>query len=597
MINKLTNERRELDKGLTLIELLITIAVIGIVVAISTPIITSVIQQAQVDAHKGEMLFMADSIEKSIGGMRGLQATGFDLGTPADYKRYEANERQTFRFSRENATAVYSVTPSRITRLVPTGSGTEADPYTGFCITAWVGDRNIQVNSGSAEVTDGSCGLIPGPISAPEAPAIGTFTPLSNTVAVVSFTAPTGEAVGGQSAELALIQARATCTPTAGGVSVTETVAITNPITIDGLTENVEYTCTVAVKNNGDPSWSDESNDSNSATMFTTPSAPTTALGSNGPTMNISWGAPTSNGGDPILGYIIRYVNVNDLATFNAAASGSGYNAEAVGGYWDKDTLPFGNATGSVGELVIPSDSTLLYGITGTETSTSTPAFATSALALTPGQAYYIAIAAYNNAGEVRSWSGSDYIGDGQFRIVTNQSTGEAFIRTATEPDNVLIASPTSLLATGGTNTEDVSGTQTTYYYITVTWNKPYDGGSNITRYELQYDVQPDFLGNSGGTGPLGTTSKTITGSAPLSETVTIGSVSSSLPDSTSYFIRVRACNAITSMGDNGCGDWIASGADPAGVAAAATPAPPTAPSDATAEVSGDGTATVTWTN
>lgn len=597
MINKLPNYRRELDKGLTLIELLITIAVIGIVVAISTPIITSVIQQAQVDAHKGEMLFMADSIEKALGGMGGVAATGFDLGTPTDYKRYDANERISFRFDKENVNAVYSMTPSRLTRLVPVGTGTQADPYTGFCITAWVGDRNIQVNSGSTAVTDGSCGLIPGPIARPEAPGIGTFTPLSNTVGVVSYTAPSGEAVGGQSTQLVLTDVRITCTPTSGGNVVTETVAITNPVQIDGLQEDTEYTCTAAVRNNGDPLWSDESAASNAATTFAPPSAPTTALGSNGPTMNISWGTPADNGGDPILGYIIRYVNTNDVV-FDPTSDSDTFTVQSPGGVWTKDTVPFANATGTVGELVIPSDSTLLYGITGTETSTSTPAFAVSALGLTPGQSYYIAIAAYNNAGEVRSWSGTEYIGDGQFRLVTNQATGEAFIRTATEPDNVLLApDPTQLAATGGTNTENLNGTQTTYYFLTITWNKPYDGGSPITRYELQYDVQPDFLGGSGGTGPLGSTSKTITGTPPLSETVTIGSVTSSLPDSTSYFIRVRACNAITSMGDNGCGDWIASGATPAGVATAATPAPPAAPADATAEVDGNGNATVTWTN
>lgn len=600
MNNKLPNYRRELDKGLTLIELLITIAVIGIVMAISLPILTSVIEQAQVDAHKGEMLFTADSIEKSISGMSGVRPDedpNFDLGTPSEYKRYEANTRISFRFDPNNANAVYGVTPSRVTRLVPFDVGTQEDPYTGFCITAWVGNRNIQLNSGSAEVTDGSCGLIPGPINRPESPSIGTFTPLSNTVGVVSFSPPTGEDIGGQSTELALTDVRVTCTPTAGGDTVVRAVSLTNPVQLEGLEENTEYTCTAAVKNNGDPSWSDESGASAPATTFTTPSAPTTALGSNGPTMNVSWGTPDENGGDPILGYIIRYVNVEDV-NFDAATTSDDFNAQAVGGFWDKDTLPFANATGTVGELVIRDESTLLYGITGTENSTSTPASATSALALTPGQAYYIAIAAYNNAGEVRSWSGTDYIGYGQFRLVTNQSTSEAFVRTATEPDEVLLApNPAQLAATGGTNTEDVAGVDTTYYFLSITWNKPYDGGSPITRYELQYDVQPDFLGNAEGTGPLGTTSKTIDGAAPLSETVTIGSVSSSLPDSTSYFVRVRACNAITSMGDNGCGEWIESGADPAGVVSVATPAPPVAPSDATAEVADDGTATVTWVN
>lgn len=598
MINKLPNYRRELDKGLTLIELLITIAVIGIVVAITTPIITSLIQQAQIDAHKGEMLFMADSIEKSISGMSGVAVPpGFDLGTPTDYKRYEANERISFRFNRENANAVYSVSPTRMTRLVPVGSGTENDPYTGFCITTWIGDRNIQLNSGSTEVSDGSCGLIPGPIANPDAPSIGIFTPLSNTVGSVSYTAPTGEAVGGQSTELLLTDVRITCTPTSGGEQVTKTVAITNPVQIEGLAENVEYTCTAAVRNNGDPRWSDESAASNAATTFTPPSAPTTALGSNGPTMNVSWGTPTDDGGDPINGYIIRYVNTNDVQ-FDATAGSDTYTVQSPGGVWAKGVLPFENATGTVGELRIPNGSTLLYGITGTETSTSTPASAITALALTPGQSYYIAIAAYNNGGETTSWSGNEYVGYGQFRLVTNQSSGEPFIRTATQPDNILLApDATQLTATGQTATEDLNGTATTYYYLQVTWNRPYDGGSSIIRYELQYDVQPDFLGGTGGTGPLGSTSKTITGTAPLNETVKIGSVTSSLPDSTSYFVRVRACNAITSMGDNGCGAWIATGSDPAGVATAATPQPPAAPSDATAEVDASGNATVTWTN
>jgi prepilin-type N-terminal cleavage/methylation domain-containing protein len=602
MITKLTHVKGRDSKGLTLIELLITIAVIGIVSAITLPVITSVVQQAQIDAHKAEMLLTRDSIQNSINAMGGIVDTqnsaNFNLGTSTDYKRYEAAQPVNFRFDINNPEAIYTVTPSRITRLVPEGDGTVEEPYTGFCITAWVGDVNLELVSGSSEANEGSCGLIPGPITKPDAPDIGEFLPLSNTVAVVNYTAPTGENRGGRSEELLISEVRVTCNPTTLGDNVVFEGAFSNPVQMEGLEENVEYYCTVAVKNNADPNWSDESLESNSATMFTTPSAPVSALGSNGPTMNISWGAPEIDGGDPIIGYVVRYVNVEDI-TFDPTTDNSNYDAQAVGGFWNKDYLPFSNATGPVGELIIPNAATLLYGITGNESSESNPVvFSTSALGLTPGQAYHIAIAAYNNAGGVLSWSGSEYTGYGQFRLVTNSSTFEGFIRTATQPDNILLPpGDAQFSAQGGNDSENIGGTNTNYYFISMTWNKPYDGGSPIIRYEVQYDVQPDFLGNASGDGPLGATSKTISGPAPLSETVTIGSSSSSLPSGTTYFLRARACNAITSMGDGGCGEWIASGAAPAGVTSAATPSTPTAPSNAEAEVSKDGTATVTWTN
>jgi prepilin-type N-terminal cleavage/methylation domain-containing protein len=583
------------DKGLTLIELLITIGVLAVLTAITAPIITSVIEQSRIDAQKGEMLLMADSIEKSIAGMGGINPENgsFNLGNGSITAPviYPAGEKQTFRFVQRNPSEVYTITPSRDTRLRSTGLGTQNNPYTGFCITAWVGNKNLTVSSTEGfkvvAADEPPCGLIPGPISVPQPPQFnpdsdfeGETTNQGNVTGVertpdggsanVYFDEVPNNQKGGESDLLQIIEYRATCT--ADGEDPIVQTGTVSPILVEGLSSGTEYTCTVAARNNGTGAeeWSGESDETVPFTMPVPPNAPTVAQGTgSGGQIAMVWTPPTNDGGLPITKYAIRF-------------------SEETNGENSTDRITSGNEIRISMPTIVEEQAT--FALSNAAITSFNSANGTSVPTLENGKAYYVSVAAINNAGESvtieprLAWAEAPANpAYGAWGAVTDAGTGASTIRTATEPWDIRLGNstyrgagadadyPTNLTITDGANK------------ITVTWNPPNNGGVPILRYDLQYDVANTF--DSGDDGePIGSPSNESPSSGGQSVMI------EDLPNSTSYFVRVRSCNAITNMGDGGCAQWTYAQAQ-----AGATLAPADPPENVEAGVDESGTGTVTW--
>jgi prepilin-type N-terminal cleavage/methylation domain-containing protein len=550
-----TKAGKESQKGLSLIEVLVTIAVLAVVASISLPILTNVIQRAQIDAHKAEMLLTADTIKNAIAGMSGVRpddGLGLALGqgTEETAVRYNANQDVRFRFDRQSPNSFYTVTPSRVTRLVSVGSGTQNDPYTGFCMTAWVGDVNLELRSNSTEVleiaplTGNPCGLIPGPIDVPDAPQFsdGGIQILNNTIATVAFTPPSNP--GGEDwTGLEIINYRATCESEDGGVARTATAA-SSPITVTGLSEDKTYSCTIAALNNGDPNWSEESNPTIFFEMPTPPLSVIPAPIPTGVNLNVSWN--------------FRVDAQNNTAMYNFDPSLPEY-----GGRMTIDNYAIYYLENPVGGLtdttVIPAEAIEV------RTDSVAASFVLDSSRVSPGKSYHVWIRALNNAGPVPSWSTTqdNYVGYGDIAYAGLAQTG-------TEPDEI-------------TNTVTfLEGTTDRNQEISFTWNTGpttsyYNGGLPILRYEYEYDFDTTFDSGTNGAALGSGTKQPVDNSLPIQELNISG-----LPVGTTYFLRMKACNQI------GCSDW---GTTTSG-ATSDVAAPP---GSASATVSPDGTGTVTW--
>jgi prepilin-type N-terminal cleavage/methylation domain-containing protein len=589
MKNIFTKAGKEYEKGLSLIEVLITIAVLAIVAAISLPIITSSIQRTQIDAHKSEMLLTADTIKSSIAGMGGVRIgndPNFNLGggTLDSYIRVNANQDKRFRFDRQNENAFYTVSPSRVTRIVAVGQGTQEDPYTGFCMTAWVGDVNLELYSNSSEVTEYTkdanpnlpCGLKPGPISVPAPPTLspsGAMSVLSDSVATIAFNYPEGDDVGGEDwTQLEIVEARVTCTSSDGGTTRVVTDSFPrSTITITGLTPQKIYSCTVAARNDGfvttDPNaWSDESEATDS---FYMPNAPlaviTPGVGQPGVQINLSWGLET----DPY-----------------AFPAGYSVNDPWYGGRMLIDDYEISYLKGCTANNALGIDtSTIPVGNAGLQQVRTGPLAANNYTLTVPdhsielGEEYYVWIRAINDAGPEET--AGNYVGFGQVRDVWS-AVGCA--KTGTIPSTMDIAISPQGNAIEGTN--NLSG-QIRYTWLVAsptgagTASSWFNGGLPILSYEWEIDLSPDFDSTVGDGKFVGT----LAHSGEQSTTQTLNS-SNNLPVSTVYYLRIKACNQL------GCSaDW----ANPPGQGATSSTPPP--PETVTAEVDENGDAVVTWTS
>lgn len=563
-----TKAGKESQKGLSLIEVLVTVAVLAVVASISLPIFTNIIQRAQIDAHKAEMLLTADTIKSSIAGMGGVRPSdgvGLEMGsgTEATAIRYNAGEAARFRFDRQNPNAFYTVTPSRVTRLVSVGAGSQNDPYTGFCITAWVGNINLELRSSNSEVleiapqTGNPCGLIPGPIAVPDAPTIasGGVSILNNTIATIAFTPPTNRG-GEEWTGLQLINFRATCQSTDGGVSRTATAA-SSPITVTGLDENRSYNCTVAALNNADPNFSAESDPTVLFKMPTPPLAVVPTAIATAPTLFVSW-----NFAVDAQNNIAMYNFDPSLPEYGGRMTIDNYAIYYLAVPLTENTTPRGNTPDAQAtELRTDSIGTSI---------TLAPENTDGVNEIAAGKCYHIWISALNNAGPVPSWSTTqdNYVGYGT--TIYAPGVGGGCAQTGTEPDPI-------------TNTvNQLEGTNDRNQVISFTWNTSAtttynNGGLPILSYEYEYDLDTTFDGGANG-GPVGSGVK-----QPVNNDLPIQELNiSNLPVGTTYFFRMKACNQI------GCSPFgtVVSGAT------STTAAPP---GSAEATVAPDGTGTVTW--
>jgi prepilin-type N-terminal cleavage/methylation domain-containing protein len=151
--------------GMTLIEMLITVAVVAVVAAIAVPLVINQVNAWQQDSMKTELTVVGPNaigraIDDNAGVMTAIPSTltagtTYTIGTKPQYR----------------------VKPGVSYRVVMTGAGTTASPYTGYCVTGYSGGVNLQILSTTpGTVTSGSCGLYTYPLTAPDAPTGVTVT-------------------------------------------------------------------------------------------------------------------------------------------------------------------------------------------------------------------------------------------------------------------------------------------------------------------------------------------------------------------------------------------------------------------------------------
>lgn len=575
------------EKGLSLVEVLVTIAVLSIVAAISLPIITTSIQRTQIDAHKAEMVLTADTIKTSLGAMQGVAVNNFNLGggTASSYVRINANQDVKFRFDRQNENAFYTVSPSRVTRIVADGTGTTADPYTGFCITAWVGDVNLELNSNDPTVEEygrdatyangiGPCGLKPGPISVPSAPTL-TDTPvavLTDRIATIAYLNPTGDDVGGEDwTNLQIVEGRVTCTSSDGGATVVTQGS--SPIQVNQLTEKTNYSCTVAVRNDGflandANAWSEEST---STALFYMPNPPkavaSAQVGSPGPEVGVTWVLETDmHGYDFSSGIYGSRMAINNFEIFHLIGCNGG-NALNL----DTTVLPDPSSHPNLSQPILAGANDLSIQISG----------------LAPGSEYYIWVRALNGAGPDLSnpTSGTNGVGHGDIAYAGCAKTG-------TDPS--VMSSGTFAENNALEGTDNLNG-QVAFDWVIAsvsgagTASNWFNGGLPIHSYEWEIDLTDEFDDPEKATG-----TKLHSGLQTASQRL---ESSENLPVSTTYFMRMRACNllngsnqpAVCAVKEDGTPDWTV----PAISGATSSTAPP--PESVEATVDNNGVAVVTW--
>lgn len=204
-------------------------------------------------------------------------------------------------------------------------------------------------------------GILPLYTAPTVAPTIGTATYIAGqTQASIAFT-PLTLAQAGNSA---ITSYTVTGTSSNGGTTRTGS-GTSSPITVTGLTAGTSYTFRVTATNAYGTSSS--SAVSNSISVFTVPSAPTTPTIVSGDTnITVSWVAP-ANGGSAITGYKLRYslnggsswetaASVGNVLTYNVTGLTDNTNYQfqvlAINGAGDG---PYSTATANVQTVTTPS--------------------------------------------------------------------------------------------------------------------------------------------------------------------------------------------------------------------------------------------------
>lgn len=483
----LHNKKYANEDGLTMLELLTTIAILGIVTAIASPVIISMIQQAQIDAYKGEMSYVSDSTYKMINGTFGqpslasaqitsdgeaisLESLGpsVDLDTGATLANstngywYDIS-KISVPFDAEDPSASIIWDNSRVVRVVPLQENGSfiTDPdnqvIADACITAWVGDRNLVVESvKSSNVTEDNstpCGLIPGPIEEPEAPSAPQSLEPSGDGETSELTASLIEPpdnLGADSEDISIESYRVTCTDlTNGGTS--EATSATN--TVGGfspeLTRGADYSCTAAITTNAYPGFSPESAPSATIRIPEAPGAPTELNGKDGSSIELGWKAPADDG--------CNEPGVDDGNNCGTNYRISDYEVQYVLGI--KGGTPTDSDFESADTLTVGS-ANITYVLSNTNINEYNTVNGTSFAELENGSTYYIRARAVNSVGLEGDWS----------NYISNQ--------TATEPDAITDA-------TGEDGTNQVS----------IDFTIPYDGGLPIDNIEIWYDINNTYDG------------------------------------------------------------------------------------------------------
>lgn len=141
------------NAGLTLVELLVTIAVLGIVSAIAAPIVSNVIYKAQVDAFSAELLATGSTLTSHVahsGGYATIANPGRFQGKKSFLDVFGATVEPTSIAIGPGLNA--KIEPSRDIRYIFFGNA-EKDPQT-WCMTGWINDSNFELRQNESAMTE-----------------------------------------------------------------------------------------------------------------------------------------------------------------------------------------------------------------------------------------------------------------------------------------------------------------------------------------------------------------------------------------------------------------------------------------------------------
>lgn len=579
------------EDGLTMLELLTTIAILGIITAIASPVIISMIQQAQIDAYKGEMTYVADSTYKMINGTLGqpelasgsitsdgntvtleslgprINDSGATLATNVNGYWYDIST-MSLPFDAQDASALITWDNSRIVRVVPVQADgsivtdTSTQTIADACITAWVGDRNLVIESvKTTTVTEDDiapCGLIPGPIEEPEAPsAPQSLEPEGDEVTsemVASLISPPDN-LGSDSDNIAIESYRVTCTDLTNGGTVTATSA-TSTVDMAGFTRGADYSCTAAITTNAYPGFSPESGASATVRIPEAPGAPTSLAGTgSGGQVSLTWTTPADDG--------CNEAGVDDGNSCGTGYAINNYEVQYIVGVEGTAPSAVTDADFNSADIIAAPNANTTYALSNSNINDYNTTNGTSLTQLVDGNTYYIRARAVSSVGVEGAWSDP---------IVE---------QTATEPDAI----------------DDATGTDGTNQ-ISIEFSVPYDGGLPIDKFEIWYDINDTYdgggttyTGPDGDGTPLGrsivvcddsTDPNYVAVVCSKNEDESVNVVIDQLPDSTSYFVKIFTEN---DMGMSAWSDDVA----------VATYAPAEAPEATDATIDDSGNATVTW--
>ena len=241
---------------------------------------------------------------------------------------------------------IITSSPGNISTTTETTSGIVTGLTNGTSYTFAVTATNA---IGVGAVSSSSNAVIP--VTIPDAPTAVSASE-GNRQATVSFTAPASN--GGST----ILDYTITSSP--GNISTTTT---TTSGVVTGLTNGTTYTFTVVARNA--VGTSSVSGISNSVRLSTEPGSPVNLAASvQGSSINLSWSAPTSNGGSAVTDYIIEYQlttggtwsvfadaeSVNTTATVNGLSDGTSYDFRVSAKNIIGPGLPSNTVTASPGE-------------------------------------------------------------------------------------------------------------------------------------------------------------------------------------------------------------------------------------------------------
>ena len=163
----------------------------------------------------------------------------------------------------------------------------------------------VAKNAGGSSAASEASAAVSVPAVAPEAPAAPTASAAGTTSVNVSWTAPAdgGSPITGY-----------TVTVSKGGSLFSTTPATGLTATIEGLTAATDYTVTVSATNA--VGTSDESPAASVTTLAEAPGslAAPTVVAASGTSLNVSWVAPSDDGGSAVTGYVVTVLNGTDVA-------------------------------------------------------------------------------------------------------------------------------------------------------------------------------------------------------------------------------------------------------------------------------------------